>query len=687
MKIYLLLFSLVVLSGLLLPVQGQTKLYFDKDGRLSFIEKEEGKKSIAFYLEESPEYTYGISTRESNNFWQAGNGPFQDIKLFNGGNAEVQSQGKDFFFYQLYRFPKELKAEETTSIDSLKSKAKILLTKQKDGLTSWLDKLTVEDFKKLDSLMRQHDSLSFRADSLNRLLSFVERNPDSLSLNDLLNYKKHLSTKNILQAQIGSYNNYLKEVQSLSKDTLIVAEVKIVVNEISGLRKELLKVIDSIGHYRFKKSIYVKELKGKINKELAQVERNLLQLPKDHGFKSYMDSVANLNKVHRYDFQPIYSGYISRDEDIKAISYNYKYNHKTQNAVIQNITPFFPVLTEHDYLSIVIRNVPDSAIIEEGVPLELNVETGLATYEVSRFAGVRPTFDVASQLQHLWGEPVSNFQKSKKDNNQKGKPADFGLELTMEYFAKNPAIAEAQKDSIPEINSLIEKYQELSALIQTYGEIEFTAQPLAKFRDYTLNYGNRFNHMDIPVIKVNAYTYKSNPDKSEVEVTKRVLVSDSLKYVQRTYRIGVSTGVLMSVLPEYSYHTRVIQGTDNEELIEDKTYKPSVQPNIFFSVYPFEAQNIDNPSNIRSSSINIGIDIDDFRLLDNAYVGIGFEPTRHFMLSAGVAFGKVKVLNRDSYDGFTLEYNEHLENKWVTGGYFAANFYLNIIPKVFSQLF
>ena len=147
-----------------------------------------------------------------------------------------------------------------------------------------------------------------------------------------------------------------------------------------------------------------------------------------------------------------------------------------------------------------------------------------------------------------------------------------------------------------------------------------------------------------------------------------LLVSDELPPTHRLFRFALTAGALYTTSSSYELDI-------NNKLL--KVDNSDFRPSITFSTYIDKQNlNLDNPNFWNTAHVDISLDYKDANILDNFYLGLGFEPIRNLHVGGGIRFGKTDKPT-----------NNTIERVSNTGIYFTASLGFNLIPTVIKTLF
>ena len=674
----------------------QDKIYFEGDGTVTFRSTQiiesgsEKEPHISFYLKNpEPEFIYfiGYDFYEkpifSNTIIEG-----SSAISFKDGVAKIQfSKKSNFLNFQLYKVPSKIWDEvEASSMailrDNLGKKSTKLLELTRSDLINYINQIPYDSASLIMTNLGQYNDKDDERIGIEGQLSKLLASKDSLTLADQLEYNKFLELKKVLKRKIDQYQSLLettiKAKNDVSKDLL---------NDFKEANKAYLENLDEIGKLDIKKRNYKKEESKKLTDQIEKIKIDQVALLKS-GLRKIVHLLGLVNKTYTYNLELLYAGSVSTDNKIKWVDYDTNVSKENGIVGFSRISGPLPVMDEFDYLGVSIHNIPMSKI-KNATDFKITFETDRSTEIIDRFGGVRTVLSSEEQnvrafvpddrFKFMWES--ANIDKSKSPPTfdcSKLKTSRLG-ELMLKWKQIKEGCTDAA--TAPLVNAIepaIHEYIKLIERISKMGKAIVNPSTDKTLVDYNLVTGARFTQNIIPIIKING----KEKDKT---TPAPIYVNDRLEPVVKKYWFGLSTGLMATVIPNYRYYTTTVPQTQERKVVEERYLDYKIYPSIFMSVY-FTGQRIDRkPTFCNSLSINLGVDY--VTLLDNAYLGLGFEPVRHLQVNGGFRFGKVKKLNYDVYDPTTLNYQAALKDQWLVGYYLGINLYLNVIPVAIKSVF
>lgn len=690
---------------------GQNRLYFEKDGIFRYGEQDISKKKksdeIEFIIERDSNSVFLIATSQAANYSLPGIGIKPKILLIDSDlvtneEGKKKSKGKNknkdndltstdatwkikvdngskHLFYRIYRFPKELVYDEiqemigyNSLLFELNRKASVIVGRKRAALKNQLDALTFKEFIALNKNYEDYKQSTNDLKELENNLVLFLNSKDSLSINDKIQYQALLTEKNL----------YLKEIERneefISTDNAL--------DYLKTVREKYLNIIGELAQYEAKKLTYRNTKERALKNEIASLSYHISSLGENLILRNFLKAEKFLDNTYNYSLDIVYEGHVTIDPSTKEIEYNHHHNGMLNTSQLERQTPVLPQLTNRNYLSVVVHNVPGALMTKEGnMPFQLSLEYDSSKKEYD--------WNMAHHLRGLNTKKIDGQQGSLIKSVYTDISQCEGFEKDVSSMKISEIVASAMidkantqgKDSCllnfeKKLTSTVEARDILYESIKGYGGDKVKNSPQPLFRDYIMSGGKRFKSGAIPSVVINT-AVNQNTSNNKISVRRVTLVRDSLESVQRLRRFGISTGLVMKSMPYYSQKTENIPGTSFNKLVEKKFTDTSIQPTIFFSIY-LKEQNLDKPAK-RAGSINLGIDYADGNLLDNFYFGYGIEPMRHFQVIIGASIGRVDKVDMDSFDQLSSTFET--KNEMAIGTFISANFYLSAIPKIISS--
>lgn len=225
--------------------------------------------------------------------------------------------------------------------------------------------------------------------------------------------------------------------------------------------------------------------------------------------------------------------------------------------------------------------------------------------------------------------------------------------------------------------------------------------PIA-YSEYILKYGKPFRARRRPTIRLFskqyvAENYSQKVEKGKVEDSsyelKREnveLIKDELPAVHRLFRFSVSAGVLLTNSVSYNYELVPLANSSINDLIETRETSLDFRPSITFSTYILKqdlAVNVPIKRFYESAHIDVSIDYADSEILDNVYLGIGFEPLRNLQVSFGARFGEVDRISPENFNPTLPLSEQNFSSELNIGFYFSLSLAYDLIPKFYNLIF
>lgn len=709
-KVKWLAFSTLLLISCLAKAQ-VTNLYFEKDGSFRYTDEAAGKSkknnAIRFSIESDSNAVFLIAISQAANYSLPGIGVKPKALLIENGLINDEKEGKtkkskkggkdentvtnsdvtwevdiekgsNHLFYRIYRFPKELiyeNVQEKIAYNSLlfelNRKASVRVERKRAALKNQLDALTFSEFIQLNKKYENYKTSLTRIQELKMTLSQFLNSNDSLSIDDRIEYNSIVAERNM----------YLKEIerneQFISTDNAL--------EYLKQVREKYLSTLSKVVKFESKKLTYRSIRERELRQQISHLSNQINILKEDLILKNFLRAEKFLNETYAYSLDILYEGHITLENETKEIEYNHHFNERLNTPLLERQTPVLPQLTNRNYLSVVVHNVPATLMTKEGnMPFQLSLEKDSTGRQYEQYVlkenkglSIREIDSKESSIMRIEYKDIAQCQGFEKDvENMKVSEIVVSSLIDKNATNKDSCLLKFEKKLV----STVEARDVLYESIEHYGDEKVANSSQPMYRDYVMTRGKRFKSGSTPAVVINSShdVYKNG----KLTVNKVALINDSLEQVQRLRRFGISTGLVMKNMPYYSQRTENIPGTGFNKLVEKKFIDTSVQPVVFLSIY-LKEQNIDLPSR-RAGSINLGIDYADGDLLDNFYVGYGIEPIRHFQITLGVSLGRVDKVDMDSFDQLANTFQT--KNEMAMGTFISANFYLSAISKIVSPI-
>ncbi len=239
---------------------------------------------------------------------------------------------------------------------------------------------------------------------------------------------------------------------------------------------------------------------------------------------------------------------------------------------------------------------------------------------------------------------------------------------------------------------IINKY--LTSIIKNNNSEKFV------YADYLLPHANIILTLKKPKVIIKADTYYEEGYSMEVEDGKlgkptstikkgsHIIAYDELDATRNKKRFALVAGIAYTPIFGYEYSEHLIAGTQNQKYLqEESSYSHKFVPTLFFTTYLRKTDLYSsNRSLLERLHFDVGIDYADADILDNFYVGGGWEPWRNVQISGGVRLGTIDRIDVEKVDPYTLDTSYAKKEEFKVGGYFAINFGFNLIPTAIKSL-
>ncbi|MEP5341406.1 MAG: hypothetical protein ABJL44_04995 [Algibacter sp.] len=439
------------------------------------------------------------------------------------------------------------------------------------------------------------------------------------------------------------------ELIKLALDKLVmIDEAEETPNKIIELHTKLetfeLELIDKKSR-KTKPEKEQKELESKIQTAKNQITKILN--------KVQQNSLSYYNLLHQ-------GVLISKNKDVKEIVYDVNkgklFDSEKELLQVARLTPNLPQLTTDSELYCHIINLKHDDL--EKNPFIISMEAELS-------------------------EPVEIESPS---NIRALEPVDIGSEVLNN---KNIPSDSTPPDPTVEFNKDLKEY---------FPKSNYT--PVA-YSEYILKYPRPFEAKVKPTIKLLSNQFKTENfvqkvDKGTIEKASYdikyetvTLIEDELPPVHRLFRFSVNAGVLLTNSVSYNYEQVPLANSSVSDLKEVKETSLGFRPSITFSTYLCKqdlAVNVPLKRFYESTHIDISIDYDDGDILDNIYLGVGFEPLRNIQLAVGARFGQVDRLKPRNFDPLLPISDQKFSSELNVGYYISLSLGFDLIPKFYNLI-
>ncbi len=685
----------------------QYTLNFDSDGKFRYseytelkqnlIKKQRLTKTIKFVVENDSNSVFLIATTQAPNYVLPGIGTKPILCQISENTTDKKSQWEvsnlsweikidhhaNHLFYRIYKYPKELALDNLAAefeynqlLNGLLGNLNILLEARKKRFKDFLKSITVGEFVELCNQYDKLNKLKLDLLDANGSLLNMRQSKDSLSRKDQIEYHRLIAARNIYLQEIKSYHDF---------NTTDMA-----IKDLSEIRQKYLSALDLITQFEARKLAFRSNTINPLEEKVKKLEYEIATLKKEYLLEQYLNITESLEGLSNFSLDIAYEGYLNLSDNTKLVEYNCNLEAETDYANLLRYTPILPVLTDREYLGVLVHNVPKKLYqITGGIPFELNYIRDTSMHEQSLEVDEIKPFNRKNYLAHLdlSSIKISNYAQDSLDRTSMHVCIRDNKSI---YNSNILDIKDAKLNTNSPCDILLQKHilaikKERDRLLKSI--FHFNVNDLihpkhANFRDHTLSNGVRYDWQDKPVIVIYGKTNTKN--RNQVRMRKNfVLANDTLDKVQRLYRFDISAGLLASIIPNYTYNFEEIEGTSFSRLVERKIYNTNVNPAIFFSGY-LKEQNINSPPKF-SPSLNIGLKISEQKIFNNFYLGLGAEVARHFQIIVGINAGKVDRMNPNTFD--QLDNSFEKEEIWEIGAFVSTNFYLAVMPKLIQPLF
>ncbi|WP_179019567.1 hypothetical protein [Winogradskyella forsetii] len=221
------------------------------------------------------------------------------------------------------------------------------------------------------------------------------------------------------------------------------------------------------------------------------------------------------------------------------------------------------------------------------------------------------------------------------------------------------------------------------------------------YSEYILKYPRPFEAKRKPTIELLAKQFKTENyiekvDKGkfekasyDIKYEQVTLIEDELPPVHRLFRFSVNAGVLLTNSISYNYEQVPLANSNVSDLKEVKETSMDFRPSITFSTYLWKqdlAVNIPINRFYETTHIDVSIDYDDSKILDNIYLGVGIEPLRNIQLAVGARFGQVDRLKPENFDPLMALSDQKLSSEIDIGYYVSLSLGFDLIPKFYNLI-
>jgi hypothetical protein len=219
--------------------------------------------------------------------------------------------------------------------------------------------------------------------------------------------------------------------------------------------------------------------------------------------------------------------------------------------------------------------------------------------------------------------------------------------------------------------------------------------------EYILKYPIPFEAKRKPTIKLLAkqFTVENYADKFvkgksegptyDIKYEQVTLIEDELPPVHRLFRFSVNAGVLLTNSISYNYEQVPLANSNVIDLKEVKETSLDFRPSITFSTYLWKqdlAVNVPINRFYETTHIDVSIDYDDSKILDNIYLGVGIEPLRNIQLAVGARFGQVDRLKPENFDPLMDLSGQKFSSEIDVGYYVSLSLGFDLIPKFYNLI-
>lgn len=678
MRNYLLIITLFFVHHI--SVAQRHTIVFDKSGKIikNYGFEKPKNKDLKFTFQID-----GISEKEAGNYYliyQWRNDYMYEANNTSEKNLMVQFKSFDKDGFTKFDKKKRKEYKNTTGEKIKKKYGSKILSYQLIKISDWAkNNLSHNSWTEMNLEYAKHynDPGNYSAlfatgtDDLNKeidSLDILENKLKTLKKEKESNYGKDykidtLGKKDLINEKIEVKELQLDKLGQPGKECCLTKEIDQIITEIINLKTELQRLNFIIANKKIAHDKKIEDAKNQLSKT--------------------QKSIADKIKKGELDLSPLYISLhqgvlVSKNLNTFEIVYDTKsatlFESNRSQLNIVRLTPNLPQLTTDSDLYLHVLNLNPSDLEKD--PYLLSLKTHLSA-EVpiespANFKGLE-NVDLGFDIEGLISEEAGLI----------GEEAAF----TEEQKQKQKKLSNDQKKIISYTSNLVLQ--------------QITVKP--NYVDYILKYPVPFEAKRKPAVQITANQFVAEnfnqkmeegelkKESYEVKYVEKVLVTDTLPPVHRLYRFSLNTGLAASQKLSYNYQIVPAANTAINELVEYKEITQVVRPLLTLSTYFFKQDLAVNPSGfingLRTAHFDIGLDYAAKDVLDDIYVGIGFEPWRLIHIATGVKISNVEKVDQSKLDPITLDISQAMTNEMNYFWYVSVNLGLNIIPMAIGSLF
>lgn len=710
------------------PKKENTKdMATEKTNNIFVIEnvlKSDSNQYFLLYQNRKNDYIYEANL--TNFSYSYLKGQFKDNNIY-FYLPDIQKEG--VMSYQLLKMNSYINTIERFKNILTKTDANGYDTKIRDAQKSFK---TFLETKLVSLNFNDADSFNFFRNKIKILEGVI--NSESYSSIDIF-YKNVAKENEFLKLELDVLNSKFEKLPSFSKNNEIIKELDFTTDRIISLKKRILENTHKLDSVKYEYSSRLKTL----NEGFNRIKNNISF---DKLLKEFIKDSSKYKFIEEPEYIILHQGIlIGTDFANKEIVYDYHpetiFESGEKTFKLKRQTPDLPILTTDVKLYSKIINVVPKELKANPIFIQLSVDMAnkVAAADLSNgpivkslesiespFDMIKPYISTEAASVPSDSKDKSNDQTKKKmatflDTSEKSKQLFKQLKDSNTYFnylvlvelldtlGKNSAIEKIDLKQLNDIkNEVTTRGKIFNSIVDSIAaEFKINESKDVNYIDYLLKFDKEFEYLSKPSIELKATTPSYNSyvktvaegvvKKPSYNLTNELITISKTEFapVRKKYQFSFNAGIIWTQVTKYNYENVPINGSTNTYNVNQSiSIENRFVPSLFFSTYilPNDVYAKFKDSRFFSKiHVDVGIDYFDADLLDNVYLGIGFEPIRSINIAGGVKLGQYyKIDDINSIPSGTTDFNPYLNKYFDCQIYLGINLGFNLIPMAFKSL-